>query len=85
MFDNVPDWVWWVAVIFAAGVIGQFGKSVTLQILVLFSKKKQEPEVNPVLEVGKTEAVLNLKEQKKLKKAELKQSKKEAKTQTKLK
>ena len=71
--------------IFAAGVIGQFGKSLTLQILVLFSKKKQEPEVNPVLEVGKTEAVLNLKEQKKLKKAELKQAKKEAKTQTKIK
>ena len=85
MFDNVPDWVWWVAVIFAAGVIGQFGKSLTLQILGLFSTKKQEPEVPPVLEVGKTEAVLNLKEQKKLKKAELKQAKKEARTQTKLK
>ena len=73
--------------IFAAGVIGQFGKSLTLQILGLFSKKKkkQEPEVNPALEAGESEAALHLKEQKKLKKAELKQAKKEAKTQTKLK
>ena len=85
MFDNFPDWVLWVAVIFAAGVIGQFGKSLTLQILALFSKKKQEPEVNPALEAGESEAVLNLKEQKKLKKAELKKAKKEAKKQTKLK
>ena len=74
--------------IFAAGVIGQFGKSLTLQILGLFSKKKQEPEVNAAHEAGESETVLNLKEQmkgKKLKKAELKQAKKEAKTQTKLK
>ena len=85
MFDIVPDWVWWGAVIFAAGVIGQFGKSLTLKILNLLTKEKREPEVKPALEAGESKAALNLKEQKKLKKAELKQSKKEAKTQTKLK
>ena len=83
MFDNVPDWVWWVAVIFAAGVIGQFGKSLTLQILNLSSKEKQESEVKPALEVGESEAALNLKEKKKLGKAEVKRAKKEAKSQAK--
>ena len=72
-------------VIFSAGIIGQFGKSLTLKILNLSSKKKQESEVKPALEVGESEAALNLKEQKKLKKAEFKQAKKEAKIQTKLK
>ena len=85
MLDNIPEWIWWVLVIFAAGVIGQFGKSLTLKILNLSSKEKQESEVKPALEVGESEAALNLKEQKKLKKAEFKQAKKEAKTQTKLK
>ena len=85
MFDNVPDWVWWVAVIFAAGVIGQFGKSLTLKILNLFTKEKRDPEMKPAHEAGESEAALSLKEQKKLKKAELKQAKKEAKSQTKIK
>ena len=85
MFDNGTEWVWWVAVIFAAGVIGQFGKSLTLKILNLLTKEKREPEVKPAHGAEESEAALNLKEQKKLKKAELKQAKKEAKTQTKIK
>ena len=79
MFDEVPEWVWWVAVIFAAGVVGQFGKSLTLKILGLFSNDAKEPEVEAV----EPEAALDLKEQKKLTKAEVKRAKKEAKSQAK--
>ena len=79
MFDNIPEWVWWGAVIFAAGVVGQFGKSLTLKILGLFSKDVKEPEV----EAGEAEAALDLKQQKKLSKAEVKRAKKEAKSQAK--
>ena len=79
MFDNIPEWVWWVAVIFAAGVVGQFGKSLTLKILGLFSKDVKEPEVG----AGEAEAALDLKQQKKLSKAEVKRAKKEAKSQAK--
>ena len=66
MFDEIPEWVWWVAAIFAAGVVGQFGKSLTLKILGLFSKGAEEPEI----EVAEPGAALDLKEQKKLSKAE---------------
>jgi len=83
MFDNVPDWVWWVAVIFAAGVIGQFGKSLTLKILGLFSKDNMEPEVKPAIEEGESEATMDVKKQKKLTKSELKQAKKVVKAQAK--
>ena len=79
MFDEIPGWVWWVAVIFAAGVVGQFGKSLTLKILGLFSKDVKEPEV----EAGESEAALDLKQQKKLSKAEVKRAKKAAKSQAK--
>ena len=79
MFDNIPEWVWWVAVIFAAGVVGQFGKSLTLTIIGLFSKDVKEPEV----EAGEAEAALDLKQQKKLSKAEVKRAKKGAKSQAK--
>lgn len=79
MFENIPDWVWWVAVIFAAGVVGQFGKSLTLKLLGLFSKDAKEPEV----EAGESAAALDLKQQKKLSKAEVKRAKKEAKSQAK--
>jgi len=79
LFENIPDWVWWVAVIFAAGVVGQFGKSLTLKLLGLFSKDAKEPEV----EAGESAAALDLKQQKKLSKAEVKRAKKEAKSQAK--
>ena len=79
MFDNIPEWVWWVAVIFAAGVVGQFGKSLTLKILGLFSKDVKETEVD----AGAAEAALDLKQQKKLSKTEVKRVKKEAKSQAK--
>ncbi len=79
MFDEIPGWVWWVAVIFVAGVVGQFGKSLTLKILGLFSNDVKEPEV----EAGESEAALDLKQQKKLSKAEVKRAKKEAKSQAK--
>jgi len=32
----------WVLVIFLAGIVGQFGKSLTLKILERFSSRKQE-------------------------------------------
>ena len=79
MFENIPDWVWWVAVIFAAGVVGQFGKSLTLKLLGLFSKDAKEPEV----EAGESAAALDLKQKKKVSKAEVKRAKKEAKSQAK--
>ena len=79
MFENIPDWAWWLAVIFAAGVVGQFGKSLTLKLLGLFSKDAKEPEV----EAGESEAALDLKQQKKLSKAKVKRAKKEVKSQAK--
>jgi len=51
----------------------------TLKILGLFSKDVKEPEVG----AGEAEAALDLKQQKKLSKAEVKRAKKEAKSQAK--
>ncbi len=86
MIDNIPDWVLWVAVIFLAGVVGQFGKSLTLRFLDLFSKGNEDQEVPPLFgkaNGGKPDSDLDGKEEKKRKKAELKRAKKEAKEQAK--
>lgn len=95
MFADIPDLLWWVLVIFVAGIIGQFGKSLTLKILDRFTGDKEaaaESEVEPANDTGErydsVDAVaadtgLDVKEAKKRKKAELKRMKKEAKSEAK--
>ncbi|MBC8324131.1 MAG: hypothetical protein H8E27_00660 [Verrucomicrobia subdivision 3 bacterium] len=86
MFDEIPDWVWWVAAIFAAGVIGQFGKSLTLKFLGLFSKDNTDPKVMSAIVTGKPAelgADFDMKQQKKIFKVEVKRAKKEIKSQAK--
>ena len=90
MIDAIPEWIIWVLLIFAAGVVGQFGKALTTKFLDSF-KSKDKPETekqvetvvvaeNPPSERGEA---LTAKEQKKLDKAESKRIKKEAKAQAK--
>lgn len=90
MNDAIPDWIIWVLLIFAAGVVGQFGKALTARFLDSF-KDKEKPETEMPVETDlmgeKTPAesgqILTAKEQKKLDKAESKRMKKEAKAQAK--
>lgn len=85
MLDNIPDWILWILLIFAAGVVGQFGKSLTVKFLDQFSKDEENPtESQSAADSANQEAALDAKQQKKLKKAESKLAKKEAKAQTKL-
>jgi len=85
MLEKIPEWFWWVAAIFAAGVIGQFGKSLTLKFLSLFSSNSGESK--DATEVGEASPIPNeaisAKEQKKISKAESKRAKKEAKMRAK--
>jgi len=82
MIDGIPDWVMWVLLMFAAGVIGQFGKSLTLKFLDLFSSEEAKP-AESAAEPTASEPALSAKDQKKLQKAEAKRAKKEAKVQAK--
>lgn len=80
MIAAVPEWLWWVLVIFLAGIIGQFGKSLTLTILKNFSAKKKEETNELEREEHSTEDPKVLK---KRDKAEKKRRKKEAKVREK--
>ena len=90
MNDAIPDWIIWVLLIFAAGVVGQFGKALTTRFLDSFKdeeKPETETQVETVVMVEKTTAesgqVLTVKAQKKLDKAESKRIKKDSKAQAK--
>lgn len=82
----IPELLWWVIVIFMAGIIGQFGKSLTLKILDRFSKGKDGDEKGEREEVtvsAEPEVEVDPKELKKRTKEEKKRRKKEAKARKK--
>lgn len=90
MIDAIPDWIIWVLLIFAAGVIGQFGKALATRFLDQFKSEEPQPEtvsanpeVNSETEPARVESAHSAKEQKKLDKAEAKRAKKETKTKAK--
>ena len=86
MLENVPDWILWALLIFAAGVVGQFGKSLTLKVLDFFTGAEEtSARSQSTGNSAKQETALDVKETKKAKKAEVKRAKKEAKGQAKLK
>jgi len=90
MIDAIPEWIIWVLLIFAAGVVGQFGKALTTKFLDSF-KSEDKPESEKQIETvvvaenqpSETGQALTAKEQKKLDKAKSKSIKKEAKAQAK--
>jgi len=90
MIDAIPDWIIWVLLIFAAGVVGQFGKALTTRFLDSFKAEETKETEKPAEPIAKVEGAnanlepkLTVKEQKKIEKAEAKRAKKEAKAQTK--
>jgi len=90
MIDAIPEWIIWVLLIFAAGVVGQFGKALTTKFLDSFksedkpeSEKQSETVVVAENQPSETGQKLTVKEQKKLDKAKSKSIKKEAKAQAK--
>lgn len=74
-FTELPSWLQWAVIVFLAGVVGQFGKSLTLAIIGYIKKRKSTGGSSQVGKSIENNYKLKKKELKALAKLEKKKAK----------